>query len=242
MLSTGKNKLVVWALAIGCLFALSLSAADRGRILGGVVASPGVTVAGIPIPSEGTIFAGDLLRTPKGGTALVNFAAASQANIAEETSVRFGYAGVNPLAQLSLGTMVTTRLSKDGLIVETPKYRIEPAEQGKAVHVVAVLRDEGTVVTARHGGVSITEISSGLRYVLPEGKYATIAASSVGVPRPGKEGDEQAAAGGTPGTQGGGWHIGSLSHAASIAVVVTAAAGATAAIWIPLALASPSAP
>jgi hypothetical protein len=229
---------------MGCLFALSLSAADRGRILGGIVASEGVTVAGVPIPSEGTIFAGDVLRTPKGGTARVSFSPASRANIAEETSVRFGYAGANPLAQLSSGTIVTTRFDKDGLIVETPKYRVEPAEQGKAVYVVAVLPDAGTVVTARSGGVSITEISSGRRYVLPEGKYASIAAASAGVPQSGKEADdEQAAAGGMPGNQGGGgWHIGSLSHGASIAVVITAAAGATAAIWIPLALASESAP
>ncbi len=157
--------------------------------------------------------------------------------------------------------MVTTTLGQDALIVKTPKYRIEPAEQGKAIHVVAVLPDESTVVAARSGGVSITEISSGQRYVLPEGKYAAIPASSVGVPGQAPTGQIQSqisqtkvgtptapAAGPGPGGGGtapkGGWHIGSLSHKASI-IFLSATAGAAAAIAIPLAVrghVSPSAP
>lgn len=195
MLNTGKSMVVVWALVMGWLFGLSLRAADGRQVLGRVVASSGVTLEGVPIPNEDTILAGDLLTTPRGGTALVKFSPTSQANIAEVTTVRFGYAGANPLAQISSGTMVTTTLGTEALIVETSKYRIAPAEQGKAIHVVAVLPDETTVVAARYGGVSITEISSGLRYVLPEGKYAAIPASSVGVPSQEKAGGERALAG-----------------------------------------------
>jgi len=241
VLTTYKSKLVIGTLVIGWLFALSLGAADRRQVVGRVVASYGVTLEGVSVLNEDTILAGDLLKTPKAGNALVKFSPASRANIAEETSVRFGYAGKNPLAQLSLGTIVTTTQSNDGLVVETPKYRVEPAEQGKAVHVVAVLRDDGTVVEARHGGVSITEISSGQRYVLPEGKYAKIAASSVGVPPQENQGDQQGSTGGRSKKRGA-WHIGSLSHGASIAVVALAAAGATAAIVVRLATASPSTP
>ena len=126
MLNTGKSKVVVWALAMGWLLGLSLRAADGREVVGRVVASSGVTLEGVPIPNEDTILAGDLLRTPKSGTALVKFSPTGQANIAEETSVRFGYAEGNPLAQISSGTMVTTTQGKDVLIVETPKYRIEP--------------------------------------------------------------------------------------------------------------------
>jgi hypothetical protein len=226
MLNTGKSKVVVWALVMGWLFGLPLRAADGRQVVGRIISSSGATLEGVPIPNENTILAGDLLRTPKGGAALVKVSPTTQTSIAGETSVRFGYAGGNPLAQLSLGTIVTTTQIKEALIVETPKYRIEPAEQGKATHVVAVLPDEGTVVAARHGGVSITEISSGQRYVLPEGKYAEIAASSVGVPPQEKRG----------------WHIGSVSHGASIAVVTAAAAGATEAMVDPLKKASPTKP
>jgi hypothetical protein len=233
MLSMYRNKVVVGVLVIGWFFALSLGAADRVQVLGRVVASPGVSLGGVLIPNEGTVQAGDLLATPKGGNALVKLSPTTEANLAEETSVRFGYAAGNPTAQLSLGTIVTTTQSKGGLIVETPKYRIEPAEQEKVTHVVAVLTDGGTVVAARRGGVSITEISSGQRYVLPEGKYAEIAASSAGVPGQG--------GGGRP-RRGGGWHIGSLSHAASIGVVLGAAAGATAAIVVPLTVGTAASP
>ena len=229
MLRRGRCRVVVLVLVTGWLFGLSLRAADSRQVVGMVLASPGVTLGEVTVPRAATIFAGDLLKTPKGGSALVKFSPITQFDIAENTSVHFGLAGRSPLALLSLGTISTTTESKEGLVVETPKYRIEPAERGKAVHEVAVLANEATVVAARRGGVSITEISSGQRYVLPEGKYATIAASSAGVPGAGS-------------SSGGGWHIGSLSHRVSIGVVVAAAAGVTAAIVIPLATGSPSAP
>ena len=258
MLSTSKRKMVVWALVMGWLLGLSLRASDSRPVVGRVVASSGVTLEGVPIPNEGTMLTGDLLMTPKGGTALVEFSSTTQANIAEETSVRFAYAGSNPLAQISSGTMVTMTQRKDVLIVETPKYRIEPGEQGKAIHVVAVLPDESTVVAARSGGVSITEISSGLRYVLPEGKYAAIPASSTGVPGQAptdqiqsetsrtKVGTPTAPAagqggGGTAPKGRGGWHIGPLSHKASI-IALSATAGAAAAFAITRAGRRPASP
>jgi hypothetical protein len=127
--------------------------------------------------------AGDLLSTPKGGGALVNSLSRTRISLSEETAVRFENASGRVVAQILAGTVMVDTSGKNIALIETPKYKIEPAQQGKVTYLAAVLPDKRTVVSARHGKVSITEISSGQSYLLGDGQYATMAGSSSGVPR-----------------------------------------------------------
>ncbi len=192
LIGLGK-KLTLEALVIGGVSCLSLMAAGNRQVIGQVVTSSGASLGGVVIPDESTLTAGDLLTTAKGGSALVKFSPTTQVTVSEETSVQFRRAAGHILAQLSsgTGTMVSDGLGKDFLIVETPKCKIEPAEQGKAIYLVAVLPDQSTLVAARHGKVSVTESSSGRSYLLSEGEYAAIATPSASVPGQEKEESKQ---------------------------------------------------
>jgi hypothetical protein len=136
--------------------------------------------------------------------------------------------------QIFSGTLVVGTDGEHARVVETPEYKINPSKQGKAVYVVTALPDKSTLVAARSGQVSITEIASNQSYLLSEGQYVQIPASSSGVPRQGAGKVEAARS--APGTYDPSqWHIGSLSPKASIILVTAIAAGTAAAIAIPLA-------
>jgi len=235
--------MIVWML-LATVSSLPLAAAHQ-QVIGHVVSSPRASLDGIIVPGEGTLFSGDTVTTEKGGGALVQLSPAIRASLSEETSVRFKTTEGQVWAQISSGTLVTETDSKSALVVETPKYKINPTTQGKAVYVVTMLPDKDTLVATRSGQISITEISSNQSYLLSQGQYAQIPALSSGVPRQavGKVEAAQSAHGKIDSPD---WHIGSLSHDASIILVAAIAAGTAAAIAIPLSTgggaASPSKP
>ncbi len=227
-----SRKIIIWNL-VASLSGLPLAVAANHQVIGKVVSSSAASLGGIAIPNGGTILIGDTLSTEKGGGALVNLSPTTQASLAEQTSVCFQNVDGHLSARMSLGTIVTETLGKDVLVVETPKYKIEPGTQGKAIYLVSVLPDKSTLVAARYGTVAITENRSGHSYLLLTGQYAAIPASSSGVPGQEKEETKQ-----EPGKQAGQateevteepWHIGSLSHSASIAVVGAGVGGGVAA-------------
>lgn len=234
MFSRISCRTLLFVLALGCLLIPPLRAGETRRVIGRVVASSGAALDGVPILKEDTILEGDRLTTPKAGTALIKLPPDTQANLGEETSVRFGLASDRPLAQIASGAIVTTTSGKQVLIIETPNHRIIPVNQGKSTYIVAVLPDKSTLVAARHGQIAITEVASGQSHILAENQYAQIPALASGAP-------PQAARTNAPGApqqgqQGAGkptkppWHIGSLSYKASVALIVGAAGGAAAAV------------
>ncbi len=243
MLGNLVRKIFIWTL-VASLSGLPLTAAADQEVIGKVASSSGASLRGIAIPGEGTILSGDTLSTNKGGGALVELSPTVRASLSEETSVRLQNVGGHLSAQMSSGTLVTETSGKDALVVETPKYKINPVEQGKSVYVVAMLPDKSTVIAAPSGQVSITEISSSRSYLLSEGQYVQIPGLSSGVP--GQGGGKVEADPSPTRILDPLWHIGSLSHKASIILVTAIAGGTAAAIAIPLALrggpASPSKP
>ena len=234
-----SQRLIASALTLSCLVALSAQASGGSMLVGRVVSSTGVSLDGVAVPGQETILAQDTLRVGKGGRALVSFSPTARAALARQTAVRFGKHSGHVVAQILSGTVAVEEASADGVMVETPKYAIRPQSGSKVEFLVELLPDRTTLVAAQHGEVAITEARSGQSYTLAEGLYAEIPPEASGVPAQETTGPQQ--------TQPRGksvkppWHIGSLSHAASVGLVVAIAAGTAAAIAIPLAVSGPSA-
>jgi hypothetical protein len=181
MLIHPESKRLIPLVAATLLSVSALALAANGEGIGTIVRSSRANLSGVAVPGEGTLTAGALLSTDKGGSAWVRFSAETQAGLSEGTSVRFETASGHVLAQLSSGTMAAKSSGKSPLVVETPRFTVEPAE-GKAVYVVALLPDDTTIVSARQGDVSVTEGKSGKKHFLPAGHYAKISNAPAGTP------------------------------------------------------------
>jgi hypothetical protein len=230
-------------LALCCLAIRPGQAGEGWKLVGKVVWSKGASLGGVALPSEGTILTRDILDVGKGGRAVVSFSPTARAALAEQSAVRFGIDSGHVAAQILSGTIAVEEARTDGVAVKTSKYSIGP-QSSEVEYFVALMPDRSTLVGSRHGKVTITETGSGKSYTLAEGLYAEIPASATGVPAQETTGQQQS--GSRRKALKGGWHIGSLSHAASVGLVVAIAGGTAAAIAIPLAssgaAASPSAP
>jgi len=228
---TRLRRAISWVLVIGWLPGGPILGAENRQIIGRILVSSGATVGGIALPSEGTILADDLLSTGKSGKALVEFSPTARAALAEETSARFRRTPGGLVAEVSQGTLVAERREAGGVVVETPKYKVEPASPGKALYMVAMLPDKTTVVAAQQGRVSITEVCSGESYLLAEGQFARIPPDALGVPQ-GRGDRAPQASQEAHGKIKKPWHIGKLSHAASEALVTAIVVGAALVIAI----------
>lgn len=230
-----------WAvLPVSLLLALQGFAGTARPVMGRVVPTSGVALDGVILSGEDAVRSGDLLTTSRSASALVRFSATSQADVLEQSAVCFRQDSTgHPVAQMSYGKMLTTAAGKSAVVVETSKYRIEPAEQSRAIYFVAVLPGKNTVIAAQRGDVSITETGSRKSYLLSQGLYIEINASAAGLPGQEEEKSKQA-----PGKAAGQatppppppkpakrpWHIGSLSPGASAALVIAAVGGAGGAV------------
>jgi hypothetical protein len=225
---------------------LLAGASGPRQLVAPVESTSGVAISGVPAQTHDALFAGDVLSTPAGASALVKFSSLSQATVLEDSSVQFRLdpAG-RPIAQISSGTVSARATAKNAVVIRTSKYRIEPGTVRAAIYLVGVLPDQRTIVEARQGNVSITEVRSGERYLLQAGTYILMDASAAGLPGQEEEKNQQA-----PGKPAGQatpppspppkqpkpatkpirqpWHIGSLSHGASIALILAVAAGGAA--------------
>ena len=151
------------------------------EVVGTVVRSSGATLSGVAIPGQGTLTADAILKTEKGGSAWVRLSSDTQVGLSENTSVRFDTVGNRVSALLSSGTIAANSSEKKPLVVETPKIRIEPAA-GKAVYIVALLRGDTTIVSARQGDISVTETASEKKHLVPAGHYAKISNAPAATP------------------------------------------------------------
>ncbi|MGA2986237.1 MAG: FecR family protein [Terriglobia bacterium] len=167
----------------GCLLLLSpaIFAAGEGA-LGMVRSSHAASLGGAPVPGAEVIFDGDLLTTSEGGNALVELNPGTQVRIAEKTSVRFVRDGKEVRAELVSGVVVSESAGKATVVVTTPNYQFAPAQEGKCRYAVQLSQEQTTVAAAINGNVIVKSARVNASYVLPEGKYAAISASAVGVP------------------------------------------------------------
>ncbi len=180
----------------------------EGVVIGQVVSSSGAVLDGAAAPAGSTLTSGSTLKTAERGTAFVKFSADTQATLGQRTSVSFQGKTGRVIAEVSSGTVAARAPGKDVLVLETPRYTVEPAGAGPAVYGVAMLPNKNTEVVARRGPVAITEKTSGARYVLREGHYAEVAGAGVIPPAPpasqpqGQAAPAATAAGASPGLLG----------------------------------------
>jgi hypothetical protein len=161
-------------------------------VIGEVVSSSGAVLNGLTALADGILTSGSTLKTAERGTALVKFSADTQATLGERTSVSFQGKVGRVIAEVTSGTIAARAAGKDTLVLETPRYTIKPAGAGTAIYGVAMLPGKNTEVVARRGPVSITEKTSGARYVLKEGHYAEVAGAGVTPPAGEPQGQGQA--------------------------------------------------
>ncbi len=187
-----STKAISYILLFEYLTLLPFSDASPNEVIGKIVGSSGAFLDEIKIPNEGTILTGDRLKTEKGGGALVRLSATTQVSLSEETAVLFYKNADKVSVKVSSGTLLVETLGNNPAVVETAQYVTEPAEQGKAIYLVAVLPDKSAVITARRGKVSIREASTGRSYLVPEGYMAVPAGNPSGIPGQEKEEPKQA--------------------------------------------------
>lgn len=150
-------------------------------VIGSIVNSSHATLAGVTVRGQGTLTTGAVLSTAKGGSALVRFSADAQAGLSGETSVRFSSADGRVSAKLSSGTMAAKSAGNETLVVETPRFKVEPA-QNQALYIVAMLPGGTTIVSARQGNLAVTDTNSGKKHFVPQGHYAKISNAPGAVP------------------------------------------------------------
>jgi hypothetical protein len=151
---------------------LALADASEGGL---IIRSTNASVDGTAVPEQGSVTLGSTLRTAASGSALVAFSLGTQVNLQENTSVSFRSEPGQLVAELSSGTLGAKSVGDETLIVRTHDLRIEPADGGKAIYVVAMHPDNTVIVSGRQGPVLITQRSSSQKFVLTEGYYAKVA-------------------------------------------------------------------
>lgn len=166
------RKIVRW---VGMAAVPGVALAANGAGVGQIIESSGTSVDGTLVPGQGMVVPGNVLTTDSQGRALVEFSEGAQINVLESSSLTFKSGTGYVRGEMASGTVAARSVAKDPVTIETPLYKIEPAQQGRAVYVVAMLPDKTTLVSATEGPVSITQMNSGRRYVVAEGRYAKLA-------------------------------------------------------------------
>jgi hypothetical protein len=149
----------------------------------------------VAVPKSETILSGDVAATSDDGSALVELKSGARLKIAGNSSVRFVGDGDKVQAELLAGAVVWESAGKPTLVVTTSKFQFAPSQEGSSRFAVALSKEQETFAGAMKGNLLVRTQDSIGSYILPEGKYAAIPASSVGVPSQEKVGGEPPAAG-----------------------------------------------
>ena len=152
------------------------------RQLGRILNSNATTLRGLAVPSSGTVLNGDVLSTYSDGNAVVELKLGAKLTLRENTSVRFILSGEKVQADLIAGGVESESVGRPALVVTTSNYHFAPSHDGDCRFAVALTKRRDTVAGAIRGNLLVTTPDSLASYILPEGEYAAIPASSVGVP------------------------------------------------------------
>lgn len=166
------RRIVRW---VGVAAVPGVALAANGAGIGEIIESSGTSVNGTLVPGQGMVMPGNVLTTDSRGRALVEFAEGAQINVLENSSLTFKSSSGNVRGEMASGVVAARSVVKDPVIIEAPGYRIEAADKGKAVFIVAMLPDKTTLVSSTEGRVSVTQLSSGRHYVVEQGLYAKLA-------------------------------------------------------------------
>ena len=171
------------ASTLACLLLFSPRAQPAGeQPLGRILYAHATSLRGVGVPNSETILSGDVVATADDGSALIELKSGARLKITENSSVRFLGDGDKVQAELLAGAVVSESASKDTLVVSTSTFQFAPSHDGPSRYAVALSKEQETVVGAMQGDLLIRTPELVESYLLPEGKYAAIPASSVDVP------------------------------------------------------------
>jgi hypothetical protein len=182
-LSNKLPKAFLAALLISSLPRTTIQGAELG-IVGEVVESRGASLGGVPIPGASTILAGDVLSTEQSGRALVSFSSGDRLNLTGDTSVTFEGEPGGVVARMSHGDLLAEAYNPRALTIETSRYRITPDNARPATCLVAILGDHRTVISARRGRISVTDLRSGTLKGLVAGEQVVMSDPAPGGQEP----------------------------------------------------------
>ena len=209
------------AVALACtMAALPLPGASA---LGGVTVSGDVWTNQAALPSGSSVYAGDEIRTAPDAFAIVESPATGRVELRGGTQAKVQDGAV----ALDRGVVASEKLA-----VQVDDFEIAARDPQADNWFVVENKDGRRLIAAYRGDVVIRGGSAG-SLVVPAGSYA-MAAAAAPAPRKSaekdddeKKGKNQKRAGGAAGAGAStGWALGSLSHAASVAVVTGATAAA----------------
>jgi hypothetical protein len=184
------------ASTLACLLLFSPRAQPAGeQPLGRILYAHATSLRGVGVPNSETILSGDVVATADDGSALIELKSGARLKITENSSVRFLADGDKVQAELLAGALVSESAGKDTLVVSTSTFQFAPSHDGPSRYAVALSKEQETVVGAMQGDLLIRTPELVESYLLPEGKYAAIPASSVDVPMQVKGGGRPASAG-----------------------------------------------
>jgi hypothetical protein len=147
------------------------------------------------VPKSETILSGDVVATSDDGSALVELKSGARLKITENSSVRFLEDGDKVRAELLAGAVVSESAGKSTLVLTTSKFQFAPSQEGSSRYAVALSKEQETFAGAMKGNLLVRTPDLTGGYILPEGEYAAIPASSAGVPSQEKAGGQPSSAG-----------------------------------------------
>jgi hypothetical protein len=210
------------AIALACaLAALPLPAAAP---LGGVTVSGAVWTNQAVLPSGSNVYAGDEIRTAPDAFAILESPATGRVEVRGDTRAKVGEQAIT----LERGVVASQKLA-----VQVDELEVAVRDPRADNWFVVESHDGRRLIAAYRGDVVVRGGSAG-SLVIPSGSYA-MAAAAPPAPREAAEQDakddkdakDKRRAGGAAGAGAkAGWSLGSLSHAASVAVVTGATAAA----------------
>ncbi|MGA2608981.1 MAG: FecR domain-containing protein [Terriglobia bacterium] len=182
MLTESRIRIAL-ASTLACLLLFSPRAQPAGeQPLGRILYAYATSLRGVAVPKSETILSGDVVATSDDGSALVELKSGARLKIAENSSVRFLGDGDKVQAELLAGAVVSESAGKPTLVVTTSKFQFAPSQEGSSRYAVALSKEQETFAGAMKGNLLVRTPDSSGSYILAEGKYAAIPASSVGLP------------------------------------------------------------
>ena len=200
------------------LLTLSTVLWTAGPGLTGNLRTRGVVVANsVPQPDGVTVRSGDTIATGPNSLAVIISATHGRIEVRADSEARLDSDSV----ELARGAVASSLLP-----VTANRFTVRPQASDRAWYAVA--RRDGRLLVAAHRG-SVLIAAAGVAPVLvPEGSYATEDDEPAAAPPPKSKKKKRRTRSAAGAASAGGWTIGGLGHATSVALVVGLSAGVVA--------------
>ena len=160
-----------------------VQAATPAAVLGSISSYGAVSVGAVIAPSEGTLFAGDLVNT-RLGSAVIQYKEGARVLLAMDSSAQFTASTV----QLQKGQMTFRSASENGPMFSASSLRLEPAAANSSANVIlnegraSVAVTEGAVRVVDPTGVRLADLEAGEARLFAMAVPPAAAAASPAVP------------------------------------------------------------